>query len=577
MKAIKSDYIREGIKLIDNIGKNSLKNLLIYSTFGAGLDLIGIGIVIPLVLSATFGSFQGILELLPETIRPLLSLNTILIGFVIFVVFKTVISTAIIKYRSNVVYNISASVSSNLVRTLIKNPNDFYIYYGSGTASRLSVVECHNFAQSFINPIVTFVSEGVLLIAIFVFLFIVNAKIAMFLAFLFILLGLIYRQITKDRISSASQNRANADQARVNLIETFSTLSLETKSDEQQNWLHEKYIKENINSKNASSEYLFWNNLTRPYLEVLLYVVVLSFSGLALLNQITDTNNQTSIINSYELILYFVLAAIRSLPSVTRLISAFVSMRFSKAAILQLKDTFESLEKNKNKIDHGKSSIIFKHNASILSLNVNNYKVDLENGFKQNIDNLSIKGPGLIYIDGPSGSGKSTLLNHLSNIRDDFSGEIEWNLKTSEESEIKISLCPQHVYLLSGNLEENIFLGKTPSRHQEEQIMSIAKDLDFAKFINLGNKLNKTVIKNFGLTLSGGQRQRISLLRGIASSADVVLFDEPFSSLDSRYRGYLLGLLEEISRNKIVIITSHVDREMILSVANHTLTLNKYE
>ena len=143
---------------------------------------------------------------------------------------------------------------------------------------------------------------------------------------------------------------------------------------------------------------------------------------------------------------------------------------------------------------------------------------------------------------------------------------------TSEENDLKISLCPQ-VYLLSGNLEENIFLGKTPTKHQEERIMDIAKDLDFSKFLNLGDRLNKTFIDNFGLTLSGGQRQRISLLRGIATSADVVLFDEPFSSLDSRYRSYLLELLKEISRNKIVIITSHVDRDMILSVADHTLFL----
>jgi len=575
LKAIKSDYIREGLKLIDNIGKNSLQKLLLFSTFGAGLDLIGIGVVIPLILSATFGSFQGVVELFPETVIPLLSVNTILIGFIIFVVFKTIISTAIIKYRSNVVYNISASVSSNLLRTLIRNPNDFYIYYGSGTASRLGVVECHNFAQSFINPIVTFVSEGILLIAIFVFLFVLNANISIFLAVLFLLLGFIYRQITKDRISSASQNRANADQARVNLIETFSSLSLETKSDVQQKWLHEKYIKENFESKKASSEYLFWNNLTRPYLEALLYVIVLSFAILALFNQMTDTNSQTSIVNSYELILYFILAAIRSLPSVTRLISAFVSMRFAKAAILQLKDTFEFLDKNKTNFNE--SSLIFQHNASLLSLDVTGYKVDLDNGFRQNIDNLSIKGSGLVYIDGPSGSGKSTLLHHLSNIRDDFSGEIKWGLLTSEENDLKISLCPQEVYLLSGNLEENIFLGKTPTKHQEERIMDIAKDLDFSKFLNLGDRLNKTFIDNFGLTLSGGQRQRISLLRGIATSADVVLFDEPFSSLDSRYRSYLLELLKEISRNKIVIITSHVDRDMILSVADHTLFLNKHE
>ena len=136
--------------------------------------------------------------------------------------------------------------------------------------------------------------------------------------------------------------------------------------------------------------------MTRPYLEALLYVIVLSFAILALFNQMTDTNSQTSIVNSNELILYFILAAIRSLPSVTRLISAFVSMRFAKAAILQLKDTFEFLDKNNTNFNE--SSLIFQHNASLLSLDVTGYKVDLDNGFRQNIDNLSIKGSGLYIL-----------------------------------------------------------------------------------------------------------------------------------------------------------------------------------
>ena len=97
--------------------------------------------------------------------------------------------------------------------------------------------------------ILLFEFDLLFLLFLFVFLFVLNANISIFLAVLFLLLGFIYRQITKDRISSASQNRANADQARVNLIETFSSLSLETKSDVQQKWLHEKYIKENLKEK----------------------------------------------------------------------------------------------------------------------------------------------------------------------------------------------------------------------------------------------------------------------------------------------------------------------------------------
>ena len=573
MKILEGRYFKEGFNLIDREGKFSLTSLLLYSTFGAGLDLVGIGIAIPLILSTGFGSFDQIINIFPDALKPLLTANNIIVSFIIFVVLKTIISTLIIRYRSDVVYKISSSVSLKLVNTLIKNPNDFYIYYGSGTASRLGVVECHNFAQSFVNPIVTFVSEGVLLIAIFIFLFTVDPILSSLLGMLFIFMALLYRGLTKNKISHVSQVRADADQARVNLIETFSSLSLESKSDKQQSWLSNKYAKKNNESRDASAEYLFWSNLTRPYLEALLYIIVLMLAIFALSDQLAPSSSAG--ISSQELILYFVLAAIRSLPSVTRLISAVVSMNFSKAAVLQLVKTFTHLSSS-NKVDNT-SEYIINNAASSLSLTINNYSVELDNGFKQEISNFNFNGPGLIYIDGPSGCGKTTLINHLSDIRYDFSGKISWDLVNDENEDSKISLCPQEVYLLTGTLEENIYLGNHPNEIEENYLIDIAKNLDFNKFLKLKDVLSEIHIDNFGLTLSGGQRQRVALLRGIASRANVVIFDEPFSSLDQNYRSYLMKIIKKLAETKIIILTSHVDRESILAESDCDLILKKFD
>ena len=573
MKILQEGFFKEGINLIDQSGKSSLKKLLLYSTFGAALDLLGIGIAIPLILSTSFGSFDQIINIFPDAFKPLLTASNIIVSFIIFVVLKTIISTLLIRYRSDVIYQISSSVSSRLINTLIKKPNDFYIYYGSGTASRLGVVECHNFAQSFVNPIVTFVSEGVLLTAIFIFLFTVHPILSSLLGLLFIFMALLYRGLTKDKISHVSQVRANADQARVNLIETLSSLSLESNSDSQQLWLSNKYLEKNNESRYASAEYLFWSNLTRPYLEALLYTIILGLAVFTLSTQLAPSSSGG--ISSQELILYFVLAAIRSLPSVTRLISAFVSMNFSKAAVLQLEKTFTHLSSS-NKVDNSREYII-NNAASSLSLTINNYYVELDNGFKQQIDNFNFNGPGLIYIDGPSGCGKTTLINHLSDIRDDFSGKISWDLVNDANEDSKISLCPQEVYLLSGTLEENIYLGKQPNKLEKNFLIDIAKNLDFNKFLNLKDVLSEIQIDNFGLTLSGGQRQRVALLRGIGSRANVVIFDEPLSSLDQKYRSYILTILKKLSETKIIILTSHVDRESILAESDYDLILKKLD
>lgn len=576
MKNLIDAHLKDGYQLIDSSGKYYLKILLVLSCIGAALDLIGIGVAIPLILSVGFGSFQELIELFPDNFRGYVTPSFLLSIFIIFVILKTAASILIVKYRTNVVYKISSSISSRLVKELIKNPNEFFIYYGSGTASRLGVVECNSFALSFVNPIVSFVSEGVLLISIFAFLFFIDPYFSLMIGVVFLILSLIYRQITKDRVTAASFARVNGDKSRVNLIETFSTLSIEAKDKSQKDWLLEKYMKKNIDSRNASAEYLFWNNLTRPYLETLLYVIVLSMVLFSIISQAISSNNSSSFLESYDVILYFILAAIRCLPGITRLLSAFLSLKYANAAISQLKKAFEDLSKA-GQVIGGEYKNHFSKDSMFIE--INNYKVALENGFKQNIDNFKFDGPGMFFIDGPSGSGKTTLINHLAGIRSDYTGKITVSSPSNsfeKNNKIKnVSLCPQQVFLLSGSLEENIYLGNEPIEKTNKYLKEIINNLDFKNFLPVRDSLDDIQIDNFGLKLSGGQRQRIALLRGIASRSDIIIFDEPLSSLDIKYRSYILSVFKELSKSKIIILTSHVDIEEIIDVCDSNLHLNK--
>ena len=126
--------------------------------------------------------------------------------------------------------------------------------------------------------------------------------------------------------------------------------------------------------------------------------------------------------------------------------------------------------------------------------------------------------------------------------------------------------------LISGTLKENVFLGLDPTESQLELLKKYSGAFNLNNFINSDDyDITNAMVRNFGLEFSGGQRQRIAILRGLLSSSRIILFDEPLASLDKEYRNYLIDMLFELSKTKIIFISSHVDRELLMQSADSVI------
>lgn len=148
---------------------------------------------------------------------------------------------------------------------------------------------------------------------------------------------------------------------------------------------------------------------------------------------------------------------------------------------------------------------------------------------------LSIKKGETTCILGESGSGKTTLLNILANLTD-YEGEVT-NVKCSYVFQTP-NLFPNLTVL------DNLKL----VCQDENEIKSVCEKLKIA------DKL-----LSYPKHLSGGQRQRVSLARGVLFNADVLLMDEPFSSLDLKNKVQAINLLKELfkEKKKTVVFVTH--------------------
>lgn len=182
--------------------------------------------------------------------------------------------------------------------------------------------------------------------------------------------------------------------------------------------------------------------------------------------------------------------------------------------------------------------------------------IDIKKKFKSfslNVKfNTKNKSTGLL---GASGSGKSMTLKCIAGIETPDSGKIILNDRVLFDSDKHINIPPQKRNV--GYLFQNYAL--FPHMNVEKNIacgMAKSQDKDINKFIRLF-KL-EGMEKKYPAFLSGGQQQRVALARILASSPEMLLFDEPFSALDAHLKEeILIDLLDIIAKydGDIAVVT----------------------
>jgi len=173
---------------------------------------------------------------------------------------------------------------------------------------------------------------------------------------------------------------------------------------------------------------------------------------------------------------------------------------------------------------------------------------------------LTIQRGEFVAVVGPSGCGKTTLLNLLSQFLKPTSGQI---ISTG-----RVRMVYQHDSLFPWQtVSENISLGLRHVRDTAEQKRQLNEML---KLINLESFAN-----HYPHQLSGGMRQRVELARALIGDSDILLLDEPFSSLDYltriRLRNELARMLDKLPRT--VVLVTH-DIEEAAQLADRIIVLS---
>ena len=165
-----------------------------------------------------------------------------------------------------------------------------------------------------------------------------------------------------------------------------------------------------------------------------------------------------------------------------------------------------------------------------------------------------------VALVGPSGSGKTTICSLLPRFYDVTGGRITVDGKdvrtlTLKSLRSQIGMVQQDVYLFCGTIRDNIAYGR-PGASQEE-IEEAAKRANIHDFITGLPDGYDTYVGERGTRLSGGQKQRISIARVFLKNPPILILDEATSALDNESERWIQQSLEELSKNRTTITIAH--------------------
>lgn len=181
---------------------------------------------------------------------------------------------------------------------------------------------------------------------------------------------------------------------------------------------------------------------------------------------------------------------------------------------------------------------------------------------------------GIYGLLGENGAGKSTLMRILTTVDFQTKGIVTFNgeniLDLGEEYRNNIGYMPQDYNVYSSFTAKDFleYMGTLKGISNKDLKVKIPEVLEFVNLLDVVN----TKVKTF----SGGMKRRIGIAQAILNDPKILILDEPTAGLDPKERIRFSNLISSMSKDKIVILSTHIVSD-IEAIANNVIVIKKGE
>ena len=550
-------------QLLNRHQRNRVIILFFMMLIGAVFEVLGVSMMLPLVtavmnpgiitenkICAWICSVFNITDHVDFVIWCIIAL------IIIFVV-KAAYLTFEYSVQYRFVFNNRFMTQSRLLEAYLHRPYEYFLSAQSGEIIRIVQTDAAN-SFDMLTVILSFATEAVVSVAIIITIFVINPFMTVFVAASLVFLMIIISKCLRPLLRREGENyqRTYAETNKW-LLQSISGIK-EVKVTKTEDFFLDNFIEYGQKMVNAARWNSTLQNVPRNLIELVSVCSMMVVLGI----MIATGHEMDSLLPSLSA---FVMAAVKLLPSVNRMVAGITHVTFYESALDSMLENLEVLEEET-------PDIRWKEKELSLTKEICFAGIDYAypTGEKKIFEHADLVIPvgSSVGIVGASGAGKTTAVDILLGLLRPQAGQVladGTDVSTNMEGWlVHIGYIPQMIFMLDDTIRANIVFGHPDSRIQpglavcsDDAVWAALEEAQLADFVRMLPKGIDTLIGEHGVRLSGGQRQRVGIARALYTNPDVLVFDEATSALDNETEEAIMQSINALHGKKTMIIIAH--------------------
>ena len=553
-----NNFLKNILKVysVINLFKSKLILISFITTLSVILELIGLGIFIPIIDFLTNDKALIGYHYIPDEIRLASKRTILLISIIIILIvftFKASINIFLSFLQARLQSDIDIKISMMVFKSILMKPYEKFIQENNTSYTSVILYEVEQFSE-LVKYIITLLLELLVLFGIFSILIIIQPISTVIILAISLIYFILMKIIFRKRLIFWGENRQKYQDFMFRDVKNglSSIVFIKIKK-------IEKYFlnifNDSIKNRNLyiNKEYTF-SQFPRITLELM---GVFTLCVILYINIFLIELTFNLVINQ---LVFFVVALTRVMPSLNRIFTSYNFINYSDSVINKIFSTLNN--ENKNSFLKQNTFLEFKN---LIELKKVSYKFPNSKNMILDKINLKIKKNSILGIYGKSGSGKSTLINLIMGLIKPINGSfsidgLEINNEGLDSYQKMIGLVSQKTPIIIGSIKENICFGN--NKYSSDDLKWAIKLAKLEEFINKKENQLDSIIGEEGSTISGGETQRIGIARALLNKPKILILDESTNALDKKTEESILNTIKGLKSELTIVIVSH-DRKVL--------------
>lgn len=541
--------------------KKKMAGLGLMIFFGALLEMLGVGLIMPVVEGVMAG--DALLEKwyirLLGNFLPFDTANEWLLFMIAAIIAVFILKNAYLLLQTwaqaRFVNKNQSKTISYMLEEYLNRPYEYYLNADIPTVFRTidgDVPKVFTTLMEFIQ----LGTEGMVSLVLGLTLLITNPTMTLMLLVIAVGMTVIVIRVLKptlNRLGRTSQ-KIQSQMGKWKLQSIYGIKDVKILNKE--NFFAGSFGKYSDRNAKLTTNYTVLNNMPRLLIETFSICGILGYLAVCIVNSqdLTELMPQISA---------FAVAAMRLMPSINRINTHLTNIAFYEPSVNYV---YENVDFTSYKLK-GKYEKEKRGNGEPIRLEKEIRMEGITYQYPESdkpvlVDaQMAVPVGKSVGVMGPSGAGKTTAVDILLGLLKVKSGRILCDgrdiFENYESWLSHIGYIPQTIYLTDDTIRENIAFGVAKEEIDDARVWEVLEEAQMKDFVKGLPQEIWTTIGERGVRLSGGQRQRLGIARALYHNPEILVFDEATSALDTETESAIMEAIDSFHGRKTLIIIAH--------------------